>query len=120
MIKELLFILLCFVLYSCKSTTVHKENFTQPIKGDWTLITTPPTINYPSIAFKDSNSAVFSSFGDTVYYFNYNLRDKDLILTDEKNRVSHNVIIKLTKDSLIFKSLLEHTTQQVYIISRKN
>jgi hypothetical protein len=120
MTKGMIFILLYISLCCCKSTTTYKEVAFKSIKGSWILITESPTLNYPGIAFRDNNSAVFSSFGDTIYYFKYALKMNDLILEDGEKKISHNIIAKLTYDTLVFKNLLEHRTAQVYIRDSKN
>ncbi len=109
------YLLISPTLFSCKSVNMNQTNVVKSIYGKWRLITNTPTLNYPGISFEEDKTAVFSSFGDTIYYFAYKLKGDDLILVDGKKKLSHNVIAKLSPDSLVFKNLLEHLTQQVYI-----
>jgi hypothetical protein len=118
-VPQMKIILFCMsislTLFNCKSVKLYQSADAESIYGNWSLRTNTPALNYPGITFYKDKSAVFSSFGDTIYYFGFELKGGILILVDGKKKLSHNVIAKLSPDSLIFKNLLEHINPQVYI-----
>lgn len=101
-------ILLC----SCMTSKTNQNDWDKLI-GKWRLTVKYQT-NYPTIQFT-KGGAVFNSLADTIYGFSCTLKKKDLILFDGINPETHNRIIKLTQDSLIFENLLEHKTPQAYV-----
>ena len=82
------------------------------ILGEWLLI--KKQINYPMLTFNKDSNAIFSSMGDTVYRFKYYVKDSQLVLRDINGVMSKNVILKLDRDSLIFKSLIKNMKIQSY------
>ena len=106
------------LLYSCVTSKTNQNDWNELIEGNWRLTVKYQT-NYPTIQFT-KGGAVFNSLADTIYGFSCTLKRKDLILFDGINPKTHNRIIKLTQDSLIFENLLEHKTPQVYIRESKN
>lgn len=88
----------------------NKSNhFEQPqILGEWRLNT--DQINYPLLRFDIDSSAVFSSRGDTIYYYIYYIKGDTLML----NNAYGGRIKTLTKEDLVFYDLLENGDEQVY------
>lgn len=105
------------LLYSCITSKTNQNDWNKLIEGSWKLTVKYQT-NYPTIQFT-KGGVVFNSLVDTIYGFSCTLKRKDLILFDGINPGTHNKIIKLTQDSLIFENLLEHKTLQVYIRESK-
>lgn len=108
------FIILYILLtLSCTPTkNIQKNILSKNIIGRWCL--TVNQTNYPSITFREDSLAIFDSRGDTVYRFKYYLSESDLFLVQPTSEVRKNHILSLTKDSLIFETLLEHNTRQSY------
>lgn len=100
------------LLFSCVTNKTTKNDWNKLIGIG--RLTVKYQTNYPTIQFT-KDGAVFNSLADTIYGFSCTLKKKDLILFDGINPETHNKIIKLTQDSLIFANLLEHKTSQVYI-----
>jgi len=103
---------ICFVC-SCKPSQINYSEWNNLIEGSWKLTEEYQT-NYPRITFT-KGGAVFNSLADTIYGFSCTIKSKNLILFDGINPKTHNKIIKLTQDSLIFETLLENLTPQRYI-----
>lgn len=114
MIKKItLYISLCF--FCCCSTVKHDyTGWHQLIEGKWVLLN-QTIYNYPAIKFNNNSGATFGSRSDTIFFFQYTLRKNDLLLKDIKGVQTHNEILKLTNDSLIFKTLLEQKDRQIYV-----
>jgi len=112
MMKIIFYISLSFLL-SCASQKKSSKVQASYIVGSWRLIT-PTDYNYPTIKFT-RGGAVFNSLADTIYGFSFTIRGNSLILNNGYKIYKNNKILKLTPDSLIFKSLLEKKTPQVYV-----
>jgi hypothetical protein len=82
------------------------------IIGTWCLVSNQ--INYPRIKFNADKLATFDSRIDTVYFFAYSINKASLKLVERDSTISENRILLLTKDSLIFETLREHKSLQVY------
>jgi hypothetical protein len=100
------------ILLGCTSNVQHKEN--SSIQGTW-ILQEKGAINYPKIIFKNDSTAVFRSEGDTIYRFTYLLNGSDLVLKDLSGTQETFHIIRLTTDSLIFKTLRENQNRQIYL-----
>ena len=110
---------LCILLYiisvSCGvSSQVKYTNWNKLIEGEWKLVELDQ-VNYPTIEFNKKQGATFNSADDTIYYYSYKLKKDDLILNDGTNADEHAKILKLTRDSLIFETLLLKTYLQRYV-----
>jgi hypothetical protein len=97
------------LIYSCSASQSIQQ---KQIAGVWCLTT--KAINYPTILFKIDSLSEFGSRMDTVYTFKYKFSKNNLSLVQRDETVKTFRIEKLTKDTLIFESLLEHKTRQVY------
>lgn len=82
------------------------------IIGRWCLITNE--INYPSLTFGNDSIAIFDSKMDTLYSFKYYVNGDNLNLFQPNGDTNEYRILKLTKDSLRFGTLLEHKVEQIY------
>lgn len=105
--------LVILVLFSCNYNN-GLRNGNKLIIGRWFLDSTQNQINYPEVVFYNDSTAVFTSRGDTIYYFNYFLDGSSLILKNINNIKEKYEINKLTKDSLIFNDLRENESSQIY------
>ncbi len=81
------------------------------ILGTWHL--TANQINYPTITFSNGD-ATLTSKGDTIYRYKYYLQNNDIIFVDVYNNKFKSHIKKISKDTLIFNSLLANKSIQVY------
>lgn len=100
------------VLLSC-NTTKKIEGRSDTIIGRWCLLN-PNQLNYPTLTFGMDSIAIFSSKMDTVYSFKYFVEGNYLNLVQPSTKVNRDRILKLTSDSLILETLLEHKIKQVY------
>lgn len=109
--KKAIIILIVGALVSCGAT--RKLNRGQDlIIGTWCLVGNQ--VNYPTITFRTDALATFDSRIDTVYSFKYSIDGKYLNLVQPDTSISRNRILTLSKDSLIFETLLENKTKQTY------
>lgn len=104
-----IFILPLFIGFVAAASDVRKED----IKGVWLLADHPKQVNYPEIIFEDE-TAVFLSMADTIYRFQYQIIEDDLILKDLKGNSEKAHIVLLTDSLLVFKTLRENQTEQKY------
>ncbi len=98
------------LLISCGSSHIKKDK-KESLLGKWILTT--DQVNYPEISFTGS-SAIFRSKGDTVYIFEYHLKDNTITLIDFHQTQFNARIVKLTTDSLIFSRLVNNKSIQRY------
>ncbi len=106
------YLLITIFFCSCVSPKKNQKDAGMiDLLGTWCL--TERQINYPSLTFQKDSIAIFTSFGDTIYSFRYYQKNNTLNLTTTKG-IIRNEIIKHTKDSLIFKNLIEHGFIQRY------
>jgi hypothetical protein len=106
------FIIGLIMLLGCASYVQLKDN--SSIHGTW-ILQEKGAINYPKIIFKHDSTAVFTSEGDTIYRFTYLLKGSDLVLKDLYGTQETYHIMRLTSDSLIFKTLRENQNRQIYL-----
>ena len=111
-IKIIYSLVICFFL-SCVPSKKGNQTSSKLLEGKWKH-TDPYEIIYPGIEFYNNGEARFSTSADTILYYWYQLKKSDLILRDGTVD-THNKILKLTKDSLIFETLWWHTGTQTYI-----
>jgi len=109
--KKAIIILTIGVLVSCGSTQKLGRG-QDVIIGTWCLVGNQ--INYPTITFRSDALATFDSRIDTVYSFKYSVDDKYLNLVQPDASISKNRILTLSRDSLVFETLLENKTKQTY------
>ena len=105
------------LLFGSCGTLQKIENGNSTIVGKWCLGSNE--INYPTVTFGTNSMAVFSSRMDTVYTFRYYVQSNKLNLVQPTREINKDRILKLTKDSLVFETLLEHKTKQVYYRCKK-
>lgn len=79
--------------------------------GTWHL--SKDEINYPTITFKEVRVNL-TSRGDTFYVYEYHLQGENLIFVDILGNKFKNHITFLNRDSLIFETLLQNKSIQVY------
>jgi hypothetical protein len=115
---KIIYVVLFFIIcssYSCATyNRAHKWNTL--IEGKW-QVTTKHQSEYPTIQFS-RGGALFKDSKDSISVFACKMKNNNLILKGAHKTYKHNIILTLTKDSLIFHTLLENTTLQVYL--RKN
>lgn len=107
--KNIIFII-TIVCCAC-STPVHEKS--SDIYGKWCLTT--DQINYPEIRFSSDSIAIFSSKMDTTYRYKYYVDDSYLYIIQLNLSTQKNRILQLTRDSLVFESLMEIHQRQVYL-----
>lgn len=117
-------ILLSFYIFyffiNCTSRTECEFIPQESLYGSWiltenrTALSTESQINYPEIIFRQDSLAIFRSRGDTIFYYSYYLDGCCLYLQNEKYRSNCNQIIKLSNDTLTFKTLIENDKEQKY------
>ena len=104
--KAILGVMVFVFIQSC---SVNKS-----IVGEWCLDDNTQ-LNYPVIKFGVDSIAVFSSKMDTVYSFKYYKKGDYLHLVQPTGNIAKEKILYISKDSLVFKSLIENKTPQRYI-----
>ena len=111
--KPYLILTALIVLLSCSFVTSDKNIVSESnIVGTWHL--NKKQVNYPQLTFSSDNTCIFTSMGDTLYRFKYEVKGDELILEDILKKISKNKIISLTKNTLVFEKLLENTSKQEY------
>jgi len=100
------------VVVFMQSCTVNKD-LHKSFVGKWCL-NDKTQLNYPVINFGTDSIAVFSSKMDTVYSFKYYKKENYLHLVQPTGNVIKEKILYLSKDSLVFKSLMENKAPQKY------
>lgn len=108
----LLYISMC-LLGSCGVSNKSTKNWDRLIEGTWGIKMLTPIL-YERIELNKGGAVIYTT-GDTIYMFAFELKKNDLLLRDRYGIETHNKIIKLTKDTLIFATFLEETMPQVYI-----
>jgi hypothetical protein len=111
MSKPIIVLSTILMLLACGSSQ-KINSVSNEIIGTWCLVGNQ--INYPTITFKPDKLATFDSKMDTVYSFRYSISKPYLKIIQPDASIIENRILILTKDSLIFETLLENKTQQVY------
>jgi hypothetical protein len=100
------------ILLGCAANVQNKED--RLIQGTW-ILQDKSAINYPKIIFNNDSTAIFRSEGDTIYRFTYLLRNSHLVLQDLYGTQEIYEILRLNRDSLVFKSLRENQERQFYL-----
>ena len=113
----IIIIIVAILCYSC-STSSKINGGGSRIIGTWCLLNTNE-INYPTIIFRADSFAIFHSKMDTVYRFKYFVQENYLHLIQPNREIKKDMILKITQDSLIFSTLLEHKKKQVYYRCKK-
>lgn len=108
---KILFFLLILSIISC-STTKNSFNI-NVVEKTWHL--NKKQVNFPTVIFYSNNTCIFSSMGNTLYRFNYKIKNNYLILEDLNKNISKDKILKVSKDSLIFESLWTNKEKQIYV-----
>jgi hypothetical protein len=104
------------VLLFCSCVAFKKAAIIQSdkIKGAWNTPKYSLSV-YTGMEF-NKTGAIFYTTGDTILYFSYEIKKRNLLcLTDKNGKKICNNILKLTNDSLIFINLMDDTTRQVYV-----
>ena len=105
----ILFITIC-VIDSCKeSKNIHSDS-NALIKGSWTLTSQ----NIPRVFYFKENELVVETPFDTTFIYGYKVTNTNLSILDSKGVLTKNKILKLTKDTLIFRSLEKNLKPQQY------
>lgn len=97
---------------SCSSST-NKIVEHETLIGEWEL-NSETQINYPLIEFYSDSTAIFRSKADTLYRYNFKLKEDSLILINNSNIISVNKILVLNDKQLVFDKLIEHKNKQTY------
>jgi len=115
MLSTFLFALLSicvgYELISCTHAEKTEKIQADKIAGSWYL---NQWDLYNKLYFDKDSIAVFDSHIDTLYRFIYEVKLNDLILRDANGNISHNTILELKSDTLIFKNLLDKKNIQRY------
>lgn len=110
-----LFAVLCicvvYQLSGCTNAEKADKIQADKIQGTWYL---NQWDLYNKLYFGKDSAAVFDNHIDTLYRFIYEVKSHDLVLRDINGEISHNEIIELTNDTLIFKNLLVKKDIQRY------
>ena len=118
-INIILFPGICFLFMVCcqptkpeaKKKQIQKENMAK-LEGTWYL---NEWDLYNRIYFQDSIHVALDSHIDTMYFYNYELKNDTLFLFDDHGRtITYSIILKLTEDSLVFAGLLDKPDIQRY------
>jgi hypothetical protein len=102
-----------FITFSCSTTKNEDASWNKLVVGEWVLINPSNKYNYPDISFYNK-TVIFDRVFDTLLGFRYTLKQSELRLTDINKVDTRCEILKLTRDSLIFKSLFENNAIQRY------
>lgn len=107
--KNLIFI---FGLLLCSCSIFKKGSIDNKILGRW--CSKSSNADYPHLTFRQDGYVVFDCKVDTFFALKYTVNHNYLLVTPTNEPINKNKILKLTQDSLIFETLLEHKTRQVY------
>jgi hypothetical protein len=110
-----LFAVLCicieYQLSGCTHAKKTEKIQADKIQGTWYL---NQWDLYNKLYFDDDSTAVFDNHIDTLYRFTYKVKSNELVLRDANGNISHNTILELQNDTLIFKNLLVKKDIQRY------
>jgi hypothetical protein len=109
--RRIIYLVLFLSAIGCN---MPEQTGSKKLLGKWVLQEEAFQINYPILYFNTDSSAVFTSHGDTIYRFKFNLRDTQLLLKDVHGKETKWEIKKLSENQLVFGSLFENEKQQVY------
>ena len=96
-----------------KKVNIHNDK----ILGRWCSLSA--AADYPNLTFGRDGCAIFDCKIDTIFGLKYTLNKKQLILMPTSKTGYKIKILKLTQDSLVLGTLLEHKTAQVYYRCKK-
>ena len=111
LINKYVFCILIILLISCEMK--EQPNITE-LFGKWVLKADVFQVNYPILYFNTDSSSIFTSHGDTIYRFNYDLVNEYLYLKDIYGQETQWKILGLNDTLLVFESLFENRNQQIY------
>jgi hypothetical protein len=97
------------LLHSCITSSGRIK---KTIKGKWCVYT--DKVNYPKIEFGPKYRLTLMSSADTIYSHKYHLKKNKVGIILSLSDTVYHEILKLTKDSLTLKSLLENKEVQKY------
>jgi hypothetical protein len=107
--------IICLLLFlSATSCSTTEQTSSKRLVGKWVLQEKAFQVNYPILYFNTDSSAVFTSHGDTIYRFKFNLQGTKLLLKDVYGKETKWEIKKLCENQLVFGSLFENEKQQIY------
>lgn len=115
-----LFVFLSICLFACRHTPSEHQQGKVPFSksqliGTWYL---NEWDLYRIIYIQDSMHLVIDNHIDTLFFYDYALKNDTLVLMGKYGTiVNYNKILKLTSDSLIFENFLDKAGVQRY--SRK-
>lgn len=100
-----------YKLSSCSRAEKTEKIQVDKIHGTWYL---NQWDLYNKLYFDKDSTVVFDNHIDTLYRFIYEVKTNDLVLRDINGSISHNTILELKNDTLIFKNLLVKKDMQRY------
>lgn len=109
------FMILFLIVIACSPITKQKDKQVEQIflEGTWYLNAEEL---YHKIYFQDSIHIGLDTHIDTIFFYTYKLQGDTLSLYDDYgDLVNHNIILKLSRDSLIFENLLDKVGVQRYV-----
>ena len=110
--------ILIFAIYSCASSNLSDSAKLKMILGKWNISNKSTQQIFTQIEFT-KEGAIFKTTADTILFFSYEFRPKNILMLRDKNHeVYLNQIMKLGKNSIIFRNLLYDTTNQIYLRER--
>jgi hypothetical protein len=105
-------IIVFLVFLHCSCSALKNGGAKNKIIGRWCSLSTQA--DYPHLTFRQDGYAFFDCKIDTIFGLKYILDRSQLIFISTDKPTYKSKILKLTEDSLILETLLEHNTKQVY------
>lgn len=99
-------------MFSACNLFKNSETRNYTIIGRW--CSKSSTADYPHLTFKQDGYVFFDCKIDTFFALKYTLNKNYLLLTPTDQAIIKDKILKLTNDSLIFETLLDHKIKQEY------
>lgn len=101
------------LLPACTASPEDRLSKKEQILGTWYLSEWDNL--YHKLYFQDSTHLAIDTRLDTMFFYQYELKNDTLFLFGKKGeRITFNLIRKLSPDSLIFESLLDKADIQRY------
>ena len=103
------------LLFSCISPKkgLKEYNLTgNKILGKWCAL--KRTADFRHLIFRQDGYVTFDCKIDTVFGLKYSIKGNYLSTSQTNKTIIKNKILKLTNDSLVFETLLDHKTKQVF------
>jgi hypothetical protein len=100
----------CFSCFNAKKNTSVEDD--KRIIGRWCSLSN--TADYPHLTFKNDGLVIFDCKIDTFFSLKYSIANQFLQLTSTDKSIAKNKILKFTRDSLIFETLLKVEQKQTY------